>query len=60
MGTKVSYPIEVKMKAIEMFLAGIPVKQVLEELALFSYYKAILLKTFLVYHLATFVKKLML
>ena len=32
MGTRVSYPIEVKMKAIEMRLAGIPVKQVLEEL----------------------------
>ena len=34
MGTRVSYPIEVKMKAIEMRLAGIPVKQVLEELAI--------------------------
>src|SRR5699024_4224947 len=32
MGTRVSYPYEVKMKAIEMRLAGIPVKQVLEEL----------------------------
>lgn len=32
MGTRVSYPIEIKMKAIEMRLAGIPVKQVLEEL----------------------------
>ena len=32
MGTRVSYPIEVKMKAIEMRIAGIPVKQVLEEL----------------------------
>lgn len=29
MGTRVSYPVEVKMKAIEMRLAGIPVKQVL-------------------------------
>jgi len=28
----VNYPVEVKMKAIEMRLAGIPVKQVLEEL----------------------------
>ena len=32
MGTRVSYPIEVKMKAIEMRIAGTPVKQVLEEL----------------------------
>ncbi|QDQ00500.1 hypothetical protein FOH38_08390 [Lysinibacillus fusiformis] len=32
MGTRVSYPIEVKMKAIEMRLAGTPIKQVLEEL----------------------------
>ncbi len=32
MGTKVGYPIEVKMKAIEKRLAGTPVKQVLEEL----------------------------
>ncbi|WP_370475002.1 IS3 family transposase [Sporosarcina pasteurii] len=32
MGTRVSYPYEVKMKAIEMRLAGVPVKQVLEEL----------------------------
>lgn len=31
MGTKVSYPIELKMKAIKMRLAEIPVKQVLEE-----------------------------
>ncbi|WP_211634924.1 IS3 family transposase [Lysinibacillus parviboronicapiens] len=32
MGTRVSYPYEVKMKAIEMRLAGIPTKQVLIEL----------------------------
>jgi len=32
MGTRVSYPVEVKMKAIEMRLEGIPVKQVLEKL----------------------------
>lgn len=31
MGTKVSYPIELKMKAIKMRLAEIPVTQVLEE-----------------------------
>ena len=32
MGTRVSYPYEVKMKAIEMRLAGVPRKQVLIEL----------------------------
>ena len=32
MGTRVSYPVEIKMKAIEMRLAGVPVNQVLEEL----------------------------
>lgn len=32
MGTRVSYPVEVKMKAIKMRLAGIPVKNVLDEL----------------------------
>jgi transposase-like protein len=32
MGTRVSYPVEVKMKAIEMVLAKVPVKEVLEEL----------------------------
>lgn len=32
MGTRVSYPYEVKMKAIEMGLAGVPTKQVLMEL----------------------------
>lgn len=34
MGTRVSYPAEVKMKAIEMRLAGVPVKQVMEELTI--------------------------
>ncbi|CAM5666768.1 hypothetical protein LSPH24S_08285 [Lysinibacillus sphaericus] len=32
MGTRVSYPYEVKMKAIKMRLAGVPVKQILLEL----------------------------
>lgn len=32
MGTRVSYPAEVKMKAIEMKLLGIPAKQILNEL----------------------------
>ena len=32
MATRVSYPAEVKMKAIEMRLAGVPVKEVLAEL----------------------------
>jgi len=32
MGTRVSYPEEVKLKAIEMRLAGVPVKKVLEDL----------------------------
>ena len=32
MGTRVSYPVEIKMKAIRMRLEGVPVKQVLEEL----------------------------
>lgn len=32
MATRVSYPYEVKMKAIEMRLSGILVKQVLKEL----------------------------
>lgn len=30
MGTRVSYPVEIKMQAIEMRLAGVPVNQVLE------------------------------
>ncbi|MFD1205692.1 MULTISPECIES: hypothetical protein [Sporosarcina] len=34
MATRVSYPVEVKMKAIEMKLAGISNKQVLEELCI--------------------------
>lgn len=28
MGTRVSYPVEIKWKAIEMRLAGVPVKEV--------------------------------
>ncbi|MCY9663672.1 helix-turn-helix domain-containing protein [Paenibacillus alginolyticus] len=32
MATRVSYPVEVKMKAIEMRLAGVPVKEVMEQL----------------------------
>ena len=32
MGTRVSYPIEVKMKAIEMKLAGVSTKDILEQL----------------------------
>ncbi|WP_256208662.1 hypothetical protein [Paenibacillus sp. CF384] len=31
MATRVSYPVEVKMKAIEMRLAGIPVKKVMDQ-----------------------------
>jgi len=30
MGKRVSYPVEVKLKAIEMRLTGIPVKEVME------------------------------
>ncbi|MBE0344046.1 hypothetical protein E4V51_29265 [Paenibacillus sp. 28ISP30-2] len=32
LATRVSYPVQVKMKAIEMRLAGIPVKEVMEQL----------------------------
>ena len=32
MGTRVSYPVEMKMKAIEMRLTKVPVKEVMEEL----------------------------
>lgn len=32
MGTRVSYPVDVKMKAIEMRLAGVPVKDVMDQL----------------------------
>lgn len=34
LATRVSYPVEVKMKAIEMRLAGIPVKEVMEQLGI--------------------------
>ncbi|USL45149.1 helix-turn-helix domain-containing protein [Priestia megaterium] len=37
MGTRVSYPAEVKVKAIEMRLAGVPVKEVLSQLNIRSY-----------------------
>ena len=37
MGKRVSYPVEVKMKAIEMRLAGVPVKVVMEELNIRNY-----------------------
>jgi len=36
-GTRVSYPAEIKIKAIEMRLAGIPVKEVLSQLNIRSY-----------------------
>ncbi|WHY22998.1 IS3 family transposase [Bacillus halotolerans] len=32
MGTRVSYPIEVKQKAVEMRLAGVPTKEIMQEL----------------------------
>lgn len=32
MGTRVSYPVEIKWKAIEMRLAGVPVKEVMLQL----------------------------
>jgi len=34
LATRVSYPVEVKLKAIEMRLAGIPVKEVMNELSI--------------------------
>ena len=37
MGTRVSYPVEVKMKAIEMRLAKVPVKEIMEELNIRNY-----------------------
>lgn len=37
MRIRVSYPAEVKMKAIKMRLAGVPVKQVMEELNIRNY-----------------------
>jgi len=37
MGTRVSYPAEIKIKAIEMRLAGIPVKQVMDELNIINH-----------------------
>ena len=32
MGTRVSYPVEVKQKALEMRLAGVPMKEIMQEL----------------------------
>lgn len=32
MGTRVSYPVEIKQKAVEMKLAGLPVKEIMNEL----------------------------
>ncbi|WP_374115513.1 hypothetical protein [Bacillus atrophaeus] len=32
MGTRVSYPVEATQKAVEMRLAGVPVKEVKQEL----------------------------
>lgn len=32
MGTRVSYPVEIKQKAVEMKLAGVPVKEIMNEL----------------------------
>ncbi|MCP1460686.1 transposase-like protein [Bacillus amyloliquefaciens] len=32
MGTRVSYPVEAKQKAVEMRLAGVPVKEIMQEL----------------------------
>lgn len=34
MVTRISYPVEVKMKAIKMRLAGVPAKEVMEELSI--------------------------
>ncbi|CCU59711.1 hypothetical protein BSUBE1_3080 [Bacillus subtilis E1] len=31
-GTRVSYPVEVKQKAVEMRLAGVPMKEIMQEL----------------------------
>lgn len=32
MGTRVSYPVEVKQKAVEMRLAGVPMKEIMQKL----------------------------
>ena len=47
MGTRVSYPVEVKLKAIEMRLAGVPVKEVMETLQIRNYTQ---LKTWMRWH----------
>ncbi|MGC5328324.1 transposase [Brevibacillus sp. SYSU BS000544] len=36
MATRVSYPMEVKMQAIQMRMAGIPVKEVMNKLGIFN------------------------
>jgi transposase len=37
MGTRVSYPAEIKMKAVQMRLAGVAVKEVMKELNIRNY-----------------------
>ncbi|KRD85888.1 integrase [Bacillus sp. Root147] len=37
MGIRVSYPVEVKVKAVEMRLAGVPVKEGLSQLNIRNY-----------------------
>ncbi|ERI08421.1 ISSag7, transposase OrfA family protein [Aneurinibacillus aneurinilyticus ATCC 12856] len=37
MGTRVSYPAEVKVKAVKMRIAGVPVKEVLRQLNIRNY-----------------------
>ncbi|WP_411266819.1 helix-turn-helix domain-containing protein [Bacillus safensis] len=32
MGTRVSYPVEVKQKAVDMRLAGVPMKEIMQKL----------------------------
>ena len=47
MGKRVSYPVEVKLKAIEMRLAGVPIKEVMETLQIRNYTQ---LKTWMRWH----------
>ncbi|MDR4231616.1 IS3 family transposase (plasmid) [Priestia megaterium] len=47
MGRRVSYPVEVKLKAIEMRLAGVPIKEVMETLQIRNYTQ---LKTWMRWH----------
>jgi hypothetical protein len=46
MGTRVSYPVEVKMKAIKMRMSRVPVKEVLEELNIRNYTQLITISVF--------------